>query len=203
MYTFSEHALERVRERLTISPDWALSLLEKSSVEVVCYKDSPRRHRVFWSIPDEGAFVAVVNRGTGEVITIYPARRENLSRSILTDTEPATGVIHTAYVNSRTMREAMTLVGISPRTRNTPRAFDMIFVARFLTRDGQAKTKTIGRMSEGTDIDDALPGVIEKAVGMSAEKGWLGLTIELRQRDSIYILDEWVLDESVSYGMGG
>lgn len=201
MHMLSKHALERVKERLTISPDWVLALLDKHSVEVVCNVNSPRRHRVFWSIPDEGAFVAVVNHASGEVITVYPALREDLSKLILTDRDPAAGVIHTAYVNSRTTWAAMRLAGIVPPAKITPRSYDKEFVARFLTRGGQAKTKIIGRAAEGADIDDILPGIIEKGVELSAVNGYLGLTIELRKRGDINVIQEWVLEEAVAYGM--
>lgn len=201
MYTFSEHALERTQERLSISPEWVLSLLEKNSVEVICNENSPRRHRVFWSIPDEEAFVAVVNRGTGEVITIYSARRENLSYRILTDRDAATGVVHTTYVRSSTIRTAMRMVGLAPFKRNTARSFDKEFIARFLNREGQSKTKLIGRVPEGLDVDAVLPDVINKAVKLSEKNGNLGLTIELRNRGSLDIIQEWVMDEAVSYGV--
>jgi hypothetical protein len=202
MYTLSEHALERVQERLTISPDWVLTLLEKQSVEVVCNENSLRRHRVFWSIPDEGAFVAVVNHASGEVITVYPALREDLSKLILTDRDPVARVVHTAYVNSRTTWGAMRLAGLTPPVRTTPRLFSQVFVARFLTREGQAKTKIIGRVGEGADIEDALPDAIAKAVELTEKMGTLGMTIELRNRDDINVIQEWVLEEAVSYGVG-
>lgn len=202
MYTLSEHALERVQERLTISPDWVLTLLEKQSVEVVCNENSPRRHRVFWSIPDEGAFVAVVNRGTGSVITVYPARHEDLSKLVLTDRDPVARVVHTAYIDSRTTWGAMRLAGLTPPVRTTPRAFNQVFVARFLTSEGRAKTKIIGRVNKGLDIDDALPDAIAKAVELSEQMGTLGMTIELRNRDDINVIQEWVLEEAVSYGVG-
>lgn len=202
MYKLSEHALERVQERLTINPEWVLTLLEKHSVEVVCNENSPRRHRVFWSIPDEGAFVAVVNRHTGEVITVYPVLREDLTKLILTDRDPVAGKIHTAYVNSRTTGTAMRLAGLVPPAHTTPRAFSKVFVARFLTREGQAKTKIIGRVNEGADIEDALPDAIAKAVDLSEKMGTLGMTIELRNRDDISVIQEWVLEEAVSYGVG-
>lgn len=202
MYTLTEHALERVKERLTISPEWVLSLLGKHAVEVTCNEDSPRRHRVFWSVPDEEAFVAVVNRNTGEVITIYSARRDNLSHRILTDRDPKTGKMHTTYVKSNTIRGAMRLVGIAPAKRSMARSSDKELVARFITRDGQAKTKIIGRISNGVDVDDALSGALDKAVSLSEANGWLGLTIELRSRGSLDILQEWVVDEAISYGVG-
>lgn len=200
-YSLSEHALERVTERLSMSTKWTLSQIEAGAVEVACNENSPRRHRIFWSIPDEAAFVAVVNRGTGSVITVYPARRENLSHSILTDTDPETGIIHTVYARTRTIHAAMQLAGITPPPRVQQRAFNKEFVARFVTRSGQAKTKVLGRIKDGADIDAALPAVIAKALELSAVHGTLGLTIELRNRGEMNVIQEWVLEESVSYGL--
>lgn len=202
MYSLSEHALERVKERLTISPEWVLSLLEKKSVEVTCNEKSPRRHRVFWSIPDEGAFVAVVNIKTGEVITVYSARRDDLSFRVLTDVDAANGEIHVIYARPRIIRAAMLLSGINPPKRTMAKSFDKEFVARFMTRDGQSKNKIIGRAAEGEEIDDVLPAVIERAAALSALHGNLGLTIELRYRKSFQIIQEWVIDEPISYGIG-
>ena len=155
-----------------------------------------------FNIPDEGAFVAVVNHTSGEVITVYPALREDLSKLILTDHDPVARVVHTAYVNSRTTRLAMRLAGLTPPKLTTPRLFSRVFVARYLTREGQPKTKIIGRVSEGADIEDALEGAIAKAVELSEKNGTLGMMIDLRKRDDINVIQEWVLEEAVSYGVG-
>lgn len=203
MYQLTEHALERVSERLNISPEWVLELLESSSVEVTCREGSPRRHRVFWSIPDESPFVAVVNKKTGVVITVLPGWRDNLSSSILTDTDPAAGTVHTAHIRKAVVHEAMRLAGITPPpARKSERAFDKEFVARYLDCKGMNKVKVVARMKDGDDLDEKLDAAIEKAMQLAGEHGALGMTIELRNRGELTSLQEWVLEEAVSYGVG-
>lgn len=203
MYQLTEHALERVSERLSIPPEWVLELLESSSVEVACREDSPRRHRVFWSIPDESPFAAVVNKKTGVVITVLRAWREDLSSAILTDIDPAGGTIHTAHIRKAVVHEAMRLAGITPPpARKAERAFDKEFIARYLDCKGMNKVKVVARMKDGDDLDEKLDAAIEKAMQLAGEHGALGMAIELRNRGEITPLQEWVLEEAVSYGIG-
>ncbi len=207
MYTFSEHALERINERLTMSPEWVLALLENNAVEVnhICAEDINNRHLAFWSIPDELAFVAVVDIADRHVITIFPA-----SPHVIHKHQNRDGRVYATRVSNRTIFKCMRLVGLKkPKHREVGdappkqgRAYHQVFVARFLTREGKNKTKEIGRMTESDDLEDVLPSVIEAAVDVSVKFGTLGLTIELRNRGCFDILQEWVMDEAVVYGVG-
>lgn len=210
MCKVSNHAKTRIRERLTISWRRVAELVDKHSVEFPLIQGGGYAYRVFWSLPDEEAFVAVCNAYSSEILTVIPAMKESrnedgvLVQKVFKRTT-SSGTVG-GVVTRRLRHEAMKLAGLTPPALKSlasamPRAFDKEFVARFVTRNGQARTKVVGRMKDADDIDTALPAVIEKAIALSAEHGTLGLTIELRNRGEINVIQEWVMEDAVAYGV--
>lgn len=72
--TFREHARVRVRERLSLTEEEIISILDGGkAITVGREMRSGRLHRAFWSEADQSCFVAVQDEKSNQVITIlYP-----------------------------------------------------------------------------------------------------------------------------------
>lgn len=71
-YTLSRHALERLDERTSISPENIHEMMD-SGIEMPYSLESDRAVRMFWSQADDRAYLAFYDRGNRMVITIYEA----------------------------------------------------------------------------------------------------------------------------------
>ena len=72
--SFTTHAFDRVRSRLSLTTVDVADLLDSDRVILIGReKNSSRIHRLFYSKPDGYCFVAVQDEETGEVVTVMPA----------------------------------------------------------------------------------------------------------------------------------
>lgn len=88
MFTFfSKHALQRLAERTSFSPESFVDLLEKKIfINVGKVPGFNREHLLFYSPDDDDFFVAVRDNLTGTVVTILPLDfHENLAWQIKPD----------------------------------------------------------------------------------------------------------------------
>lgn len=82
--TFSQHACERITERLTMEPDEVADLLDWNlTVKIGQEKGTGRIHRLFYSHDDHQCFVAIQDEETRTVVTVLPVNYyENLAWKI-------------------------------------------------------------------------------------------------------------------------
>ena len=75
---FSYHAFDRVKERLSLSPDETMEIIEKEkTIPIGIESSSNRSHDLFFSIPDNKCFVSVKDINDGTIITIVPVEWHN------------------------------------------------------------------------------------------------------------------------------
>jgi hypothetical protein len=75
---FSNHAFDRVQERLTLTNNEVLCLfVNECNVPLGIEKSSNRSHDLFFSITDNACFVAVRDINDGTIVTIVPAEWHN------------------------------------------------------------------------------------------------------------------------------
>jgi len=76
--TFTEHAFDRVKERLHLSHKEAAKIINNDQAIPIGFENrTNRKHLLFYSIPDECCFVIVFDVKTREVITILPTNWHN------------------------------------------------------------------------------------------------------------------------------
>lgn len=71
-YRLTVHAASRLVERTRLSPQ-ALDRALACGVELPCHLDSPLGCKLFWSLPDDRAYLAVYNRRSLKILTLYEA----------------------------------------------------------------------------------------------------------------------------------
>jgi len=71
-YSLTDHALERLEERSSISPE-IIDTLMSGAIEMPYALDADRAAKMFWSVPDDRAYLAFYNRITREVVTVFEA----------------------------------------------------------------------------------------------------------------------------------
>ena len=78
----TQHALERVYERLHLPVDEIIEILDNGVTTSIGYEHGSTRrlHRLFYSPVDEQCFVAVQDQKNGEVVTILPPDFDNHCR---------------------------------------------------------------------------------------------------------------------------
>ena len=70
---FIEHGLDRLNLRLSVSEEWLAEQLDTDhAVSIGKEKETDRVSRLFFSLEDDGFFVAIQDMSNGEVITILP-----------------------------------------------------------------------------------------------------------------------------------
>ena len=76
------HALERVHERLHLTAEEIIGILDNGITTSIGYEHGSTRvlHRLFYSPVDEQCFVAVQDQKNGEVVTILPPDFDNHCR---------------------------------------------------------------------------------------------------------------------------
>lgn len=73
MTIFTQHAFDRVTERLSLSQREVAQILDSGeTIPLGLERGSNKMHRLFYSSHDNQCFVAVQDDSTGEVITILP-----------------------------------------------------------------------------------------------------------------------------------
>ncbi|MBI2038823.1 MAG: hypothetical protein HYT22_00865 [Candidatus Niyogibacteria bacterium] len=71
--SFTQHAFERMRARLSLTAAEVAKLLDSDRVVLIGKEtDSSTIHRLFYSAPDNYCFVAIQDEITGEVVTVVP-----------------------------------------------------------------------------------------------------------------------------------
>ncbi|MBI1956967.1 MAG: hypothetical protein HYS44_00705 [Candidatus Niyogibacteria bacterium] len=79
--SFTLHAFERARARLSLTLAEVKALLDDDLVVLIGREDnSPRVHRLFYSAPDQYWFVAIQDEENGEVVTVLPVDYHNAFR---------------------------------------------------------------------------------------------------------------------------
>jgi len=75
---YSDHAFDRVKERLSLTDTDVLKILEKELYVLVGDETgSNRRHCLFYSYPDSCCFVAIQDKKDGTIITVLPVNYHN------------------------------------------------------------------------------------------------------------------------------
>lgn len=134
---FTEHAFERVGERLHLSHEEVAQLLDEDKC-VPLGKDgsSNRLHKLFYSKPDSYWFVAVQDEVTGEVVTLLPIDYHNrwkVSGDAL------------SLARAKACGEEVSLPRLLP-VHSEPASLPEMVTLRFLgtVRNSRHKTRTVG-----------------------------------------------------------
>ncbi len=203
-YQLTPHCILRVRERSHLSPQAILDLLNQGmAVEGPGEPGGEYVGLVFWSQQDETAYLAVVYRKSGEVITVMPARRED-GANVMVYARRRGALVWRAWVKNKHIRQAMAAAGVPPPpepespAQRAARPYEI--VARYLAGDGRQRVKKLGKLSADIDPDEAdLAQAADSASRLAADTGAVGLVIEVRQPGSVTPVREWVLSEPIAY----
>ncbi len=85
---FSEHALERVSERLSMPQHELAEMLNKNmTVDIGFEQGSNRMHRLFYSKQDRLCFLAIQDMKNGTVVTVIPADNHGTTRHVSLDAQ--------------------------------------------------------------------------------------------------------------------
>lgn len=116
----STHAYQRVRGRLSLLPHEVRAILDLDKT-VLVGNDGSKYHRLFYSLPDQMAFIAVQDMENGEVITILPPDYHNrwrvstqnilVARNIILGLEPIQSETAATNVQPKSRLEIQNIPG--------------------------------------------------------------------------------------------
>lgn len=123
-FTLTPHALERLEERTSISPE-NIDDLMKQAIDMPYDPKADRACKMFWSIPDDRAYLAFYNRFTLEVVTLYEAYKwidDTFKGKVYSCRDALGRVVESdlAKVRRRDVRYCMIRAGVEPRPEFTP-----------------------------------------------------------------------------------
>lgn len=168
-YTLTPHALERLEERTSISPDTINTLMSRA-IEMPYALDADRGAKMFWSEPDDRAYLAFYNRTTREVVTIYEAYKwiGNTFKGKVYTHRDMFGRVHGSNVTKVRRRDVafcLRQAGLPPRKEfepvqgkspppGTDAKYSHEYVARFEFIDRTIATRKVMSIPFGTSPED-------------------------------------------------
>lgn len=200
----SRHALQRVGDRLSATPDDVTAILDHD-LAVLLGTDSGRLHRLFYSPADDQCFVAIQDEENGDVVTVLPLdyhsslawevsleAQEEAERLLLGSTRSATRVAEAGEPPSGPGLPNATTGGVASRS-------GVFRVGCYvLTSEGQPRARGLGSMSlarVGGDLssvsksDDVL-AEIRQRVAERLRKGEALDVVFVKRRDETVIIDD-------------
>lgn len=176
-YTLTPHALERLEERTSVSPD-TIDTLMSQAVEMPYALDADRGAKMFWSVPDDRAYLAFYNRITREVVTVFEAYKwiGKTFKGKVYSHRDMLGRIHgngVTKVRRSDVAHCLRQAGLPPRNefaplppKNPPPGADALYsheyMARFEFIDRAPMTRHVKSIPFGTAPEDMnMPELLE------------------------------------------
>lgn len=201
VYTLTPHALERLEQRTSISPENIHDLMSRA-IEMPYALDADRGAKMFWSVPDDRAYLAFYNRLTRDVVTIYEAYKwiDGTFRGKVYTHRDMLGRLYgngVSKVRRRDVAYCLRMAGLPPRKEfesikakkqppGTGAMFSHEYMARFYTLEGifirRLKKIPFGTAPENIDMQVLLQSLHDALgrLGMDIDKV-INVIIELRE----------------------
>ena len=94
MATISTHASRRTKERTILTDDQIVELIKTTSVVIQreLGSNGNKEYKLFYSYPDHGYFIAVMNADADQIITVMYDRYDRVLNNPITDEQKAQAV---------------------------------------------------------------------------------------------------------------
>jgi hypothetical protein len=146
---FSEHALERVKERLSLSIEEVAAILDHDLAVFVGIDEYSNRHRrLFFSVPDNNFFIAIQDADSGEVVTILPLEYHLNLRGFVSEND----AVEAAAKMGRAVPDVWKLPGVMPSVVSNT----VVISVTGLDSDGMPKNIGLGTWKDRVPEDLSL-----------------------------------------------
>ncbi len=176
-YTLTPHALDRLEKRTSINPE-NIDALMNQAINMPYAIDADRGAKMFWSEPDDRAYLAFYNRATREVVTVYEAYKwigDTFKGKVYThrDMLGRTHGSDVTKVRRRDVAFCLHQAGLPPRKEfesvqrkdpppGTDAKYSHEYVARFEFFDRVPTTRGVMKIPFGTSPEDiSMPVLID------------------------------------------
>jgi hypothetical protein len=200
-FTMTDHASSRLAQRLTITASQLIDAITNKSIVFTEFGDG-QEYRLFFSIPDNKAFVAISNAYTHEILSIVPALHCDGTPSIFKADKMHRN--QTATIAPWQLIKAMKMAGIAPMDIDDP-ACPVFFKKKpaslrpldwLLYYENEAGKIVIRRVKHQAEIDtppDEVPeSVLEKIKKILDTYGCTDARLRLIHKRKKHCLATWL-----------
>lgn len=206
-FIMTDHALSRLEQRLTITSSQVIDAITNKSIVFTEFGDG-QEYRLFFSVPDNKAFVAISNAYTHEILSIVPALHCDGTPSVFKADK--THRNQTATIAPWQLIKAMKMAGIAPMDiddtaspvffKKKPASLKPLDWILYYTNDlGKIVVRCVKHQKEiDTPPNEVPESVLAKTKSVLDDRGGINAKLYLRNKRKNYCLAAWLTNGIVA-----